>query len=196
MGHRPVASTYDKAWVGRVLDAVDASVVVVDSRFVVEVWNEGTEQLYGWSAAEALGKPVVELIPPGQFEEGWSAESALDHALKHSVWQGEVVQTARDGTEFAANVMFRPITDEQDDIVAKLEAVVAPRDPDAAAPLDRGDDESLRHLDVLEALILAQRANRDLATLVPHIARGHGAVFATDGSGHLLGGDSQGGQAL
>ena len=32
-------------------------------------WNRGAEQLYGYTAAEMIGRPVSELLPPGQSDE-------------------------------------------------------------------------------------------------------------------------------
>jgi diguanylate cyclase (GGDEF)-like protein/PAS domain S-box-containing protein len=48
------------------LDEVDAAVIATDTAFVVKYWNQGAEQLYGYSAEDAIGRPVIDLIVPDQ----------------------------------------------------------------------------------------------------------------------------------
>jgi PAS domain-containing protein len=46
----------------RLLDAVQEAVIATDLAGRVIFWNCFAEQLYGWSAAEAMGRNVLELI--------------------------------------------------------------------------------------------------------------------------------------
>jgi diguanylate cyclase (GGDEF)-like protein/PAS domain S-box-containing protein len=48
------------------LDEVDAAVTATDTAFVVQYWNQGAEQLYGYSAEDAIGRSVIDLIVPDQ----------------------------------------------------------------------------------------------------------------------------------
>jgi PAS domain S-box-containing protein len=47
-----------------VLGAIPRSVFVTDHRGVVTFWNPEAEDLYGWSATEAIGRPVTALLLP------------------------------------------------------------------------------------------------------------------------------------
>lgn len=48
------------------LDTVQQAIVSTDLQGVIASWNNYAEVLYGWTAAEAIGKDVAELI----FAEG------------------------------------------------------------------------------------------------------------------------------
>jgi PAS domain S-box-containing protein len=45
----------------RLLDEVDAAVIAADLSGCVTHWSGGAERLYGWTAAETLGRPVTDL---------------------------------------------------------------------------------------------------------------------------------------
>jgi PAS domain S-box-containing protein len=59
----------------------------------VTFWNKGAEQLYGWSAHEALGKSIGELI----VAEPRDRAAALKLLVSAGEFYGELTQRARDG---------------------------------------------------------------------------------------------------
>ncbi len=77
------------------LDLANDSIILCDSGERITYWNCGSQRLYGWTRAEAVGRPVHELLrtsfPHGQAE----VEKAL---RQESHWEGELEQTRRDGT--------------------------------------------------------------------------------------------------
>jgi len=76
----------------RLLELSHDTVIIRDANDVIIYWNDGAEQLYGWSRAEALGKTCNKLLHCA-FQ---SAEVAA--ALEaDGQWSGEVVRTRRDG---------------------------------------------------------------------------------------------------
>jgi PAS domain S-box-containing protein len=56
------------------LDAFDDAVVTTDLDGTIEWWNRAAERLFGYSAAEVLGRPIGGLAPPDQAPE--------DHVLR------------------------------------------------------------------------------------------------------------------
>ena len=46
------------------LNQVEAAVIGTDQHRVVTIWNRFAETLYGWKSAEAIGRPVTDLIVP------------------------------------------------------------------------------------------------------------------------------------
>jgi PAS domain S-box-containing protein len=52
-----IVESSDDAIIGQTLDGIITS------------WNQGAERIYGYSAAEVLGQPVLMLIPPDHVEE-------------------------------------------------------------------------------------------------------------------------------
>jgi PAS domain S-box-containing protein len=57
-------------------------------------WNQGAERLYGWTAAEAIGKKTTELIC---LEVTTEVETALKIVLAEGQWQGELSKVCKNG---------------------------------------------------------------------------------------------------
>ncbi len=75
--------------------AYDA-IIVRDPASTIASWNRGAEQLYGWTAQEAIGNVTHEFL---QTHFPVSRE-ALDRFLATGKqWEGELVHTRKDGTQ-------------------------------------------------------------------------------------------------
>src|SRR5947208_16556547 len=79
------------------LNLTHDAIVVRDMKGTVRYWNRGAQELYGWSAEQAVGKVLHELlktifpVPREQIEA---------EVVGMGRWQGEPVQTRQDGSEF------------------------------------------------------------------------------------------------
>jgi PAS domain S-box-containing protein len=82
-------------WQAQLLDLVHDAILVrtFDSNQIL-FWNEGAEQLYGWSAVEALGQSPRTLLQTELPQPIEVIEAAL---LTVERWQGELIHTTRDG---------------------------------------------------------------------------------------------------
>ncbi len=58
----------------RLLDLAQDSIVVLDLEHQVQHWNQGAQRIHGWTAAEAVGRSIEDLISPDQEQ--------VDTALK------------------------------------------------------------------------------------------------------------------
>jgi PAS domain S-box-containing protein len=80
---------------GAMLELVHDSILVRGMDGVVTCWSRGAESLYGWTAAQALGQPVHQLLHtvfPCPLEQ---IEEALMSAGR---WEGELQHSRKDGT--------------------------------------------------------------------------------------------------
>jgi len=75
------------------IDQARDSIVVrgLDGR--VQFWNKGAERMYGWSAAEASGQPLEELL----HADPTKLRQATETVLSSGEWTGEVTHQHRDG---------------------------------------------------------------------------------------------------
>ncbi len=75
--------------------AHDAVIVRGFNDDIVTVWNEGAERLYGWSAAEAIGRPMGELI----VTEENIRQASLEQLVSTGEHHGEITHRAKGGRE-------------------------------------------------------------------------------------------------
>ncbi|MBA3554050.1 MAG: PAS domain S-box protein, partial [Gemmatimonadales bacterium] len=61
----------------------------------IRFWSAGAERLYGWSADEAVGREVHELLPT---ESAVAVREALAELVVQGEWHGELSRRARDGS--------------------------------------------------------------------------------------------------
>ena len=79
-----------------IIDRAQDAVIVRDfTSDLVTVWNSGAERLYGWSANEAIGRPMGELI----FGESNDRETLLEQLVATGEFRGEIKHRAKDGRE-------------------------------------------------------------------------------------------------
>jgi PAS domain S-box-containing protein len=82
------------------LDHLKDAVLVTDDRFALTAWNKGAESMFGWSAEEAIGRLVYELLPQDSTDEQRAAE--FQELTETGQWRGERVWFAKDGAPVAA----------------------------------------------------------------------------------------------
>ncbi len=96
--------------------ALDA-VVIIDSGSRIIDWNAQAEKVFGWSAAEAVGKLLTETIIPARYAHAHleGLERFLDSG-SGEVMRRRIVVTARDraGREFPAELTVLPFFQNQD----------------------------------------------------------------------------------
>jgi two-component system cell cycle sensor histidine kinase/response regulator CckA len=61
----------------------------------VTIWNRGAERLYGWTAEEALGRPLGDLI----FAESSEREALIKCLISTGEFHGQIKHRAKDGQE-------------------------------------------------------------------------------------------------
>jgi PAS domain S-box-containing protein len=71
------------------------AIVVRDLDHRVTFWNDSAERIFGWTAPEAMGQRVPDLL--GVDHEAY--RQAHDQLLRDGTWFGEVEKAARDGRE-------------------------------------------------------------------------------------------------
>ncbi len=93
----------DSALSRRIFDSTLDAVVVIDDRGIVRDWNSRAEALFGWPAADALGRPMAELIIPPRFREAHHRGMSRFLASGEGPILGrrmEMRALRRDGSEF------------------------------------------------------------------------------------------------
>ncbi len=88
------------------LNSITQSVISTDLDGTVTYWNIGAEVLYGWSAKEALGRPITELTPVVSLGK---AQEILKNLFNGKSWEGEILARNKEGDEFMVHSINSPI---------------------------------------------------------------------------------------
>ena len=94
----------------RLLDLSTDAIIVRDLHGVIQFWNRGAEELYGWSRSEAIGKNKHELLQT-VFPE--PLDRLMDKLRREGRWSGDLIQHRRDGTRI--DVSTRWVADRDAD---------------------------------------------------------------------------------
>jgi PAS domain S-box-containing protein len=78
----------------QLLDLASDTIVVRELGGAVTFWNRAAEAMYGWTRDEALGKALHALL---KTDTPSSLEQIEEALVKEGRWEGEIVQTRRDG---------------------------------------------------------------------------------------------------
>jgi len=78
-------------------DNLSDAVITVDLNFRIQSWNRAAELIYGWRAAEVLGKLVDEILHT-DYGADVEHEAVRQRFLRQGWWQGEVLQRRQDQT--------------------------------------------------------------------------------------------------
>ena len=92
------------------LDQAQDAILVRDLEHRILFWNKGAENIYGWTAEEAVGKNAYELLfnqPSPQFDQ------ARQVVIETGKWKGERRQVRRDGGEIIVESRWTLVRDER-----------------------------------------------------------------------------------
>ena len=78
------------------LENIRDAVVATDEHFAVTAWNNGAQQMYGWSEDEVLGRNVWEAVPVELSEE--QRAEALEELSQGGRYRTEAITYDKDGT--------------------------------------------------------------------------------------------------
>lgn len=129
---------------------------------IITSWNIGAEKLYGYTAAEALGKPVTILIPPDRANDFPLIMRRIKNGEK--VEHYETVRQRKDGVRLDVSLTVSPIRDSHGTIFG---ASAIARDITERKRMEL----ALRH---------SEERFRRLVDTAP------GAILIIDGAGHIV----------
>src|SRR5213593_4269010 len=94
------------------LDKARDAILVRDLEHRIIYWNKSAERIFGWTAAEVIGRTSIELAPR---QESIRFLEALKVVLEKGEWNGEVVQRTKSGQEIIVESRWTLVRDSQGD---------------------------------------------------------------------------------
>jgi PAS domain S-box-containing protein len=98
-----------------IIESSEDAVVSKNLDGVIMSWNSGAERLFGYTAAEAIGRPVTMLIPPERIDEepGILARIRRGERIEHY----DTVRRRKDGSAIDISLTVSPIKDSSGTII-------------------------------------------------------------------------------
>jgi PAS domain S-box-containing protein len=92
-----------------IVESTDDAILSKDLDGIILTWNRAAETMYGYSPAEAVGKPISLLVPPERAGE----VSAILEQLKRGehIENHETVRLRKDGTRIEVSLNISPMPD-------------------------------------------------------------------------------------
>jgi len=104
-----------RAHLAAIVTSSDAAIVGKNLQGVVTSWNRAAEQLFGFSAEEMIGQPVLRIIPPNRRDEETKILERI--ARGQAVEPYETIRRRKDGTEVTISLTVSPIIDSHGRVI-------------------------------------------------------------------------------
>src|SRR6185369_14942981 len=94
-------------WLAALIESAEDAIVSKTLDGIITSWNRGAERIFGYTAEEAIGKPITIIIPPDHLDE----EPAILARLRagERIEHFETIRMRKDGTRRDISLTVSPI---------------------------------------------------------------------------------------
>lgn len=104
-----------EARLAAIVQSSDDAIISKDLNGIVRSWNGGAEKIFGYSAAEMIGQPILKLIPPERLQE--EAE-ILNHVRRgDSVRHLDTIRVCKNGRRIDVSITTSAIRNAAGEII-------------------------------------------------------------------------------
>jgi len=109
LGRRPSSPDTAAAQLAAIVASADDAIVSKTLDGVITSWNRAAERMFGYTADEAVGRPITLIIPPERLDEEMEILRRLrrGEAIRHF----ETERRAKDGRLIPISLVISPMTD-------------------------------------------------------------------------------------
>jgi PAS domain S-box-containing protein len=113
--HVNLSEAATRARLAAIVESSYDAIISMDMKGRITTWNRAAERIYGYSEAEAIGRPITQLIP----EDRLSEETEIFTKIRQGgrVDHYETVRKRKDGTLLDVSLTISPIKDESGEII-------------------------------------------------------------------------------
>jgi len=104
-----------------IVESSDDAIISEDFSGVIKTWNQGAERLFGYSAAEVIGRSVSILFPVDRQMEAAQIQERIQRGerLEHY----ETVRLTKDGRLVDVSVQYSPLRDSKGEVIGSSRIV-------------------------------------------------------------------------
>src|ERR1051325_6515606 len=111
--HRKAEET--RLLLGAIVDSSDDAIISKDLSGQITSWNQGAERLYGYTAAEAVGKSIMLVVPADRQEEEREILARLQRGER--VDHFETTRRRKDGTVMNVSLTISPLRNPRGELI-------------------------------------------------------------------------------
>jgi PAS domain S-box-containing protein len=104
-----------RARLAAIVDSSEDAIISKTLDSVIRTWNAGAERLFGYTAEEAVGRPITLIIPTDRLDEEKEILARLTRGER--IEHFETVRRAKDGRQLDISLTVSPIRDAQGRII-------------------------------------------------------------------------------
>src|SRR6201988_839972 len=102
-------------WLASIVESSDDAIVSKNLDGIIRSWNRGAERLFGYTAAEAIGKPITIVIPAERHAEEGTILERLRRGER--IEHFETVRQRKHGSLIVVSLTISPVKDSNSKIV-------------------------------------------------------------------------------
>jgi PAS domain S-box-containing protein len=147
-----------------VVESSDDAIISKTLEGIIVTWNKGAQRMFGYTAEEVIGKPIIILIPPGRINE----EPSILERLRRGepIDHYETVRVRKDGSTLDIALTVSPIRDASGKIIGASKIA---RDITARKRMEEALRDESRILELLNETGRMIASQLELQTLVQSV---------------------------
>jgi PAS domain S-box-containing protein len=102
-------------WLGSIVESSDDAVVSKNLDGIIASWNKGAERVFGYTAQEAIGRPITIVIPEDRQNEEVEILSRIRRGER--IDHFETIRRRKDGTLFPISLTVSPVKNAEGRII-------------------------------------------------------------------------------
>jgi PAS domain S-box-containing protein len=174
-GNRGGAAPEAKQWLAAIVESSDDAIIGKSLDGVITSWNKGAERVFGYAAAEAIGRPISLLAWPGNEEDMTRLLERIRRG--EHVDHYETRRRHRSGGSVLVSLTLSPILDAEGEIIGVSKIA---RDITGVRRAEEALKEQASQLEEARAEVIAEHRFRDLIESAPD------AILQVDRGGRIL----------
>lgn len=104
-----------------IVESAEDAIIAQDLGGIILSWNPGAERMFGFTAADAIGRPIDLIIPEGRAEQERRIRAALAEGARIDTY--ESVRCRKDGSQLDVSLTLSPVREARGHIVATSKIV-------------------------------------------------------------------------
>jgi PAS domain S-box-containing protein len=143
-----------QARLAAIVESSEDAIVSKSLDGIIQSWNAGAQRIFGWTAEEAIGKPILLIIPPERHDEERQILARLQRGER--VEHFDTVRVTKDGRRIDISVTISPVRDAAARIVGASKVA---RDIGERKQMLRALEEASRQKDRFLAMLAHELRN-------------------------------------